>query len=106
MSRSQYWPTLSLSYSDNRQGPGSPFNNFSSYPETFSWRFGLSWTLFNGFTREADQVAASVDRDVAEAHAADLRRQTNDQGTQQVAAPTTAGTQVELSRPNVAAARD
>jgi len=105
-SRSQYWPTLNLSYSDNRQGPGSPFNNFSSYPETFSWRFGLSWTLFNGFTREANQVAASVDRDVAEAHAADLRRQTNAQLTQQLAALTTAATQMDISRANVAAATE
>ena len=106
MSRSQYWPTLTLSYSDNRQGPGSPFNYLSNYPETFTWRFGLSWTLFNGFTREANQVAASVDRDVAEAHAADLRRQTNAQLTQQLAALTTAAAQIDISRANAAAATE
>src|SRR6266566_8912432 len=51
-SRAQYWPSLTVSYSNNRQGTGSPnFPLFSSYPETFSWRFGLSWTVFNGFTQ-------------------------------------------------------
>ena len=104
--RSQYWPSLTVSYNDNRQGPGSPFNNFSSYPESFTWRFGLSWTLFNGFAREANQVAASVDRDVAEAQAADLRRQTNAQLTQQLAALTTAAAQIDISRANAAAATE
>jgi len=104
--RSQYWPSLTVSYNDNRQGPSSPFNNFSSYPETFTWRFGLSWTLFNGFAREANQVAASVDRDVAEAQAADLRRQTNAQLTQQLAALTTAAAQIDISRANAAAATE
>ena len=47
-----------------------------------------------------------MDRDVAEAHAADLRRQTNAQVTQQVAALTTAGTQMDISRANVAAASE
>src|SRR3989449_7240847 len=37
--RSQYWPSLTVSYNDNRQGPGSPFNYLSNYPETFTWRF-------------------------------------------------------------------
>jgi outer membrane protein len=105
-SRAQYWPTLSVSYNDNRQGTGSPFQNFSSYRETFNWRFGLAWTLFNGFTREANQVSASVLRDVAEARAADLRRQTNAQLTQQLAALYTGFTKMDISRATVAAATE
>src|SRR3989454_5866928 len=58
------------------------FRSFSSYPETFAWRFGLSWTLFNGFQREQSQVSASVARDIAAAQAADARRQVNAQLTQ------------------------
>src|SRR2546428_343841 len=73
---------------------------------THASRCRLSWPLFNGFTREANQVAASVARDVAEAHAADLRRQTNAQVTHQVAAFTAAGTQMDISRANVAAASE
>ena len=106
VARSQYWPTLSVSYNDNRQGTGSPFQNFSNYPETFSWRFGLSWTLFNGFGREANQVAAGVQKDVAAARAADARRQVNAQLTQQLAALFTAYAQIEISRANVAAATE
>lgn len=58
VNRAQYWPTLSVSYNTNRQGTGSPFQNFGTYPETFRWNFSLNWTLFNGFQREQAQVNA------------------------------------------------
>ncbi len=106
-SRAQYWPSLTVSYSNNRQGTGSPnFPLFSSYPETFSWRFGLSWTVFNGFTREASQVNASVNRDVAEARAADTRRQVNALITQNLAALSTAVEQINIAKDNLAAATE
>jgi len=96
-----------VSYSNNRQGTGSPnFPLFSSYPETFSWRFGLSWTVFNGFTREASQVNASVNRDVAEARAADTRRQVNALITQNLAALSTAVEQINIAKDNLAAATE
>jgi len=105
--RSQYWPSLTVSYSNNRQGIGSPsFPSFNGYPETFSWRFGVSWTLFNGFTREANQVSASVNRDVAEARAADTRRQVNALITQELAALSTAVEQINIARDNLAAATE
>jgi outer membrane protein len=102
--RAQYWPTLSVSYSNSRQGTATPnFPLFSNYPETFSWRFGVSWTVFNGFSREQQQVTASVNRDVAEARAADTRRLVNAQLTQQIAAMTTAYAKIDIARANVAA---
>ncbi len=105
--RAQYWPSLTVSYSNNRQGVGSPsFPLFSGYPETFSWRFGLSWTLLNGFTREANQVNASVNRDVAEARAADTRRQVNALITQELAALSTSVEQINIARDNLAAATE
>jgi outer membrane protein len=105
--RSQYWPSLSLSYSNNRQGTGSPnFPLFNAYPETFTWRFGVSWTILNGFTREANQVSASVNRDIAEARAADTRRQVNALVTQQLAALATAVEQINIARDNLAAATE
>ena len=105
--RAQYWPSLTVSYSNNRQGVGSPnFPLFNNYPETFSWRFGVSWTLFNGFTREANQVAASINRDVAEAQAADTRRQVNALVTQELAALSTAVEQINIARDNLAAATE
>jgi outer membrane protein len=105
--RSQYVPTVTVSYSDNRQGLGWPqFFGFGSYRETYSWRFGLSWTLFNGFSRENQQVSAAVQRDVADARARDSRLQVNAQLTQQLAALATAFEQIEISRANVAAASE
>ena len=101
------WPSLTVSYSNNRQGTASPsFPLFGNYPETFSWRFGLSWTLFNGFIREANQTSASVNRDLAEARAADTRRQVNALVTQQLAALSTAVEQINIARDNLAAATE
>ena len=105
--RSQYWPSLIVSYGNNRQGTSSPnFPLFSTYPETFSWRFGVSWTLFNGFTREANQVSASVNRDVLEARASNARSQVNALVTQQLAALSTAFEQMSIARDNLAAATE
>ena len=105
--RSQYWPSLIVSYSNSRTGTGSPsLPLFGTYPENFTWRFGLSWTLFNGFQREQSQVSASVARDIAAAQAADARRQVNAQLTQQLAALTTANAQIEIAGANVAAATE
>jgi outer membrane protein len=105
--RSQYWPSVTVSYNTNRTGVGSPeLPLFRNYPETFSWRFGLSWTLFNGFQREQSQVSASVARDIAAAQAADARRQVNAQLTQQLAALTTANAQIAIASANVAAATE
>jgi outer membrane protein len=105
--RAQYWPSLFVSYSNNRQGIGSPsFPLFNGYPETFSWRFGLSWTLFNGFNREANQVSASVNRDLAEAQAANTRSQVNTLVTQQLAALNTSVAQMTIAQDNLAAATE
>jgi outer membrane protein len=109
--RSQYWPTISVSYSNNRQGtetangaPNFPF--FGNYPETFQWRFALNWPILNGFTREQNQVTASVNRDVAEARAADAQRQANAQITQQLAVLATAFEQITIADDNLAAAQE
>jgi outer membrane protein len=105
--RAQFWPSLVVSYSNNRQGtdpPDLPF--FSNYPETFQWRFGLSLPLLNGFTREANQVAASVTRDNAVARADDTRRQVNALVTQQMSTLSTAFEQIEIADANLAAAQE
>ena len=105
--RAQYWPSLTVSYSDNRQGTKSPqVPLFDNFPDSYSWRFGVTWTLFNGFVREQQQVSASVARDNAEATAADTRRQVNAQLTQQIAAMTTAYAKIDIARANVAAATE
>jgi len=104
--RSEYWPTLSASYSNGYTGVDAPWSSTSGYANNWTLRFSLSWTLFNGFTREADQVSASVQRDVADATAADERRQANAQYTQQLATLFTAHAQVGIAAANVAAAAE
>jgi outer membrane protein len=105
--RGQFWPSVVVSYSNNRQGtepPDLPF--FGNYPETFQWRFGLSWPLLNGFTREANQVGASVARDNAVSQAADTRRQVNALVAQQMAVLTTAFEQIDIANENRDAAQE
>ena len=105
--RSQYWPIINVSYNNSRSGteePVLPF--FDNYRESFSWRFGLSWPLFNGFQREQNQVIASVNRDNAVARANDARRQANAQLTQQLALLATAFEQIAIADANIAAARE
>src|SRR5947208_3961237 len=105
--RSQYWPSITVSYSDNRQGTKSPqFPTFDNLPDSYSWRFGLSWPLLNGFQREQSQISASVNRDNAEAQAADARRGVNAQLTQQLAAMATTYEQIDIARDNLAAATE
>ncbi len=113
VARSAYWPTLSVSYSNGYTGLDdlghvgvTPWSTTQSYTNNWGLRFSLGWTLFNGFSREADQVSASVQRDVAKSQAADARRQVNAQLTQQLAALSTAYAQIEIARANVAAATE
>ena len=104
--RSEYWPSLTVSYSDVRSGTESPTLLFTKYDETFQWRFGISLPLLNGFTREANQVSASVNRDLAEARASETRRQVNALVTQQIAVLTTAFEQINIADENRAAAQE
>jgi len=98
--RSQYLPSVSVAYADNFQGQDTPLRR------VWEWRFGLSWTLFNGFTREQTQVSAASQRDLVQARSDDARRQVNAQLTQQLATLFTAHTQIDISRANVAAATE
>lgn len=106
VARAEYWPTLSASYSNGYSGLEAPWTSTQSYVNNWTLRFSVNWTLFNGFAREGEQVSASVDRDVAEAHAADLRRQLNALFTQQVSALFTASAQIGFADANVAAAAE
>jgi len=106
VAHAEYWPTISLGYSNGYTGLDAPWSTTQSYVNNWTLRFSVSWTLFNGFSREADQVSASVQRDIAEAQAGDARRQINAQFTQQVAAMLTANAQIGIAAANVAAAAE
>ncbi|HUL03591.1 MAG TPA: TolC family protein [Gemmatimonadales bacterium] len=105
--RSQYWPSLSVAYTNTRTGVDAPeLPLLSNYRESFAWRFALTWTLFDGLQRERTQVSASTARDLANAQAADARRQVDAQLTQYLAAMFTAHTQIGIADANVAAATE
>jgi outer membrane protein TolC len=106
VARSQYYPTVSASYSNGYTGLDAPWSTTQSYVNNWSLRFSLNWNLFDGFGREASQVSASVARDVAEAQAADARRRVNEQLTEQLAALSTASAQIDIAGANVAAATE
>lgn len=103
VTRAEYWPTFSASYSNGYTGLDAPWTGTENYINNWSLRFSLSWALFDGFAREGNQVSAAVQRDVAEAHAADLRLQLNALFTQQLAALFTAFAQIGVADANVAA---
>lgn len=105
--RSQYLPTLTLSYNTSSQGYTEPWRGFDLPNRNINrLSFALSWTILNGFQREQQQTAATVQRDVAEAHAEDTRRQVNAALTQQLAALTTSFEQIGIAQANVAAATE
>jgi len=106
VARSRYWPSLGVSYGASRQGTGSPLSNFDDYSHSSSWRFGLGWPIFDGFDREAAQVAAGAQRDVADARAADARREVEAEVIRQVALLHAAYQQIEIASMNVSAAAE
>ena len=105
-SRSSYWPTFSTSLSKGYSGTEAPWTSGSRFPDNWSVRFGFTWTLFNGFTREQGVTNASVSSDIAEAQAADTRRAVNASLTQAISGLETAATQLEIAQANLAAATE
>jgi outer membrane protein TolC len=103
-SRSQYFPTLGLSYNANRRD--TLFASAAVANPSHSWQFSLQWTVFNGFQREQNQVGARVARDIAESQAADTRRLVRAQLTQELAVLHTAYEQIDIAAVNVAAAQE
>ena len=106
VTRAAYFPTISTSFSNSYSGSQWPWVSTQTFGEGWSLRLFLNWTLFNGFTRERQFTSAAVQRDLAEARAAETRRQVSAQLTQQIAALTTTFEQITISRSNVAAATE
>ena len=107
-SRSQFWPKLTATYNTSSQGLTQPWNGFDSPTQKNLNRFtiGLSWTLFDGFTREQAVAQSSASLDVARAQTADTRRQLSAQLTQQLAATFTGHAQIGITGANVVAAAE
>jgi outer membrane protein len=106
VNRANYLPTISGSIGNSYSGADAPWTSGSSFASGWSARITASWTLFNGFSRERQMTSARVARDVADARAADARRQVNAQLTQQLATLTTTYEQINIARDNLAAATE
>ncbi len=106
VSRSAYWPTFSTSVSKGSSGGIAPWTSTAGYLDNWAVRFSINLTLFNGFVREQQVTSSDVQRDNAEAVAADTRRFVNATLTQAIAALRTASAQLDISRDNVAAATE
>ena len=113
VSRAQYMPTITASYRPSWAGTRdsvalspSAFTTWPSLRNGWSFNFGLSFPLFNGFSREAAMSRALAGRNAAEARAADARRQANANFTQQLAALQAAAQQMAIAEASRAAAEE
>jgi outer membrane protein len=103
--RAAYWPTLALSGSAN-------WNSSTSSTDTAtapllarrSLTLGLSWPIFNRFQREQTIANRVNSLDVAEANAADARREVQSSLTTQFAALDAARVRIEITTASVQAA--
>lgn len=101
-SKSDYWPTLSLTA--NTSFNGSQQNDYSLLNRR-SLSLGLSWPLFNRFSREQTVVQRKVDLETNLARTEDTRRQVLAQMASQLSALRTARERINVTRIGVEAAR-
>ena len=110
VSRAQYFPSVTLSYSTSYAGSDSlarlpsAVGTWPNLLNSWSFRLGMSWPIFNGFTRETNMTRSTTARDVAVAQAADAQRQANANFTQQLAGLEAAAQQVVIAQASRAAA--
>lgn len=111
VSRAQYFPSLTASFSPSWAGAQndiwispSAVTNWPQLGASWSLRFSLSWPLFNGFSRETAMSRSAASRDAAEARATEARRQANANFTQQLASLEAAAQQLTIAQASRAAA--
>jgi len=101
VARAAYFPTLSASYSRSLSGPA-----LNTLDGTWSARLSLSWSIFNGFSREAGVTRSVTSRTTARAQADDARRAVQAQLTQYLASLASAEQSVAIAQASVAAATE
>ncbi|MGZ8392518.1 MAG: TolC family protein [Gemmatimonadales bacterium] len=102
-SRSTYWPSLTLAGSTGWNG--SRTTDYDLFNER-QISLSLRWNLFDGFDRELTIVQADADLDLAEATAADARREVQAELTARLAELDAARTRTEITGTSVAAATE
>ncbi len=101
VSRAQYFPSLTASYSNSLSGQS--FNNLNN---SWSIRLSASLPIFNGFSRELNQTRSAVLRDQAYAQAENERRLVNAELTQYLASLVASGARLEIAQASRAAATE
>ncbi|HEX9631549.1 MAG TPA: TolC family protein [Gemmatimonadales bacterium] len=101
VARATYFPTLTGSFSQNWSG-----TDVGALDDAWSARLSLNWSLFNGFTREANLTRSAVSRESAEAQADDARRQASAQLTQQLAVLESSRAQIAIAEATLAASQE
>lgn len=101
VSRAQYFPSLSAGYSQSLGGP-----DLSTLRHSWSLSLSLSWSLFNGFTRETNMARNGAARDEAEATLADTKRQASANLTTQLTALRSAEQRIDIAKASGAAAEE
>jgi outer membrane protein len=101
---------MSFNYGLNAASQAFASNNLLLFGERAATRqtynFNLSFPLFNGFTREAQQVTASVAVENAESAARDAQLAARQTLTQQLRALQTAAARVQVQLASIAAAEE
>lgn len=101
VSRAQYYPSLTGSFSRSYSG-----RSFDALTSSWSVRLGVSWPIFNGFSREMGVARSAANRDAAAAQADDARRQVNATLTQYLASLASAELRMQIAQVSQAAAEE
>ena len=103
--RAAYWPSLNLGGRLGWSGSARSSTPLS-LNQSRSITLSGSWTLFNGFTREENVVRSDVSADIAEADAADARREVSAAMVGSLADLEAAQLGLEIARASVGAAEE
>lgn len=103
IAKASYYPTLDLSASASLNG--SSRNDYTLL-KSRSISLGLSWPIFNRFQREQSLVSSQVSAEVAEASAAESRRQVIASLTAAVASLEAARLRIGISQTSVQAGQE
>ena len=101
--KSAYWPSLTLGGSTSWNATGA--NDYELLNQR-QLTLGLRWNLFDRFDRELSITQQSADLDVADASAADARREVASQLTAALAQLDAARTQIDITQTSVVAATE
>lgn len=107
VSRSSYWPQITLNGSFSRNNSDMHYD-FGSGPMNYSWTvsLGASYQLWNGYSRESGVISARASLDNAEANLRDAKLTARQNLTQQLGTLHTAEAQIAIQRLNLVAATE